>query len=172
MKSVLAAATAILSLVIASPAAAALKAGDAAPDFSTQGAQNGTIMTVELSELLKRGPVVLYFFPSAFTDPAESLEFADNIDKFHAAGASVVGMSRDSVDTLARFSTEQCAGKFPVASADESIVNAFDVNDGAMFNTRTTFVIDPSGKIAFVDDDAGAAGHVKKALAFVQGMAK
>ncbi len=129
-------------------------------------------MTIALSELLKKGPVVLYFFPSAFTDPAESREFADNIDKFRAAGASVVGVSRDSVATLARFSTEQCAGKFPMASADESIVDAFDVNDGAMFNTRTTFVIAPTGKIVFVDDDADSGGHVKKALAFVQGMKK
>jgi peroxiredoxin len=163
---------AMLSLIAASPAAAALRVGDAAPGFSTRGAQGGTTVAIDLSELLEQGPVVLYFFPSAFTDTAESREFADNIEKFRAAGASVLGMSRDSVDTLARFSTEQCAGKFPVASADESIVNAFDVNDGAMFNTRTTYVIAPSGRIAFVHDDADSSGHVMKALAFVEGMKK
>jgi thioredoxin-dependent peroxiredoxin len=169
MKSVLAAA--ILSLVSASPATAALAVGDPAPDFSARGAQGSTIMTVVLSELLKKGPVVIYFIPSAFTGgTAESHEFAENIDKFRAAGASVVGMSRDSVDTLARYSTEECAGKFPMASASESIVNGFDVNDGAMFNTRTTYVIAPSGKIAFVHDDDDYGGHVKSALAFVQGM--
>jgi peroxiredoxin len=165
-------AVAILALIAASPAAAALKVGDSAPAFSAPGTQGGTVTTVALSKLLKKGPVVLYFFPSAFTDTTESREFADAIDKFRAAGVSVVGMSRDSVSTLARFSIEQCAGKFPVASADENIVNAFDVNDGAMFNTRTTFVIAPSGKIVFVDDDADSGDHVKKALAFVQGMKK
>src|SRR5579862_2373113 len=120
MKSVVAAATAILSLVAASPAAAALAVGDPAPDFSTGGAQGDKIISVNLSELLKKGPVVIYFIPSAFTGGTEeSHEFADNIDKFRAAGASVVGMSRDSVDTLAHFSTQECAGKFPMASASE-----------------------------------------------------
>ena len=170
MKSVLAAATATLSLVAASSAAAALAVGDPAPDFSTRGAQGGTMITVDLSELLKKGPVVIYFFPSAFTDTAESHGFAENIDKFRSAGASVVGISRDSVDTLTRYSTEECAGKFPMASASESLVNAFDVNDGAMFNSRTTYVIAPSGKIVFVHDDDDYSDHVKRALAFVQGM--
>jgi peroxiredoxin Q/BCP len=172
MKSVLAAATAILSLVAASPAAAALAVGDTAPAFSARGAQGGTMITVALADLLKQGPVVLYFFPSAFTDAAESREFAENIDQFRAAGASLVGMSRDTVETLARYSTEECAGKFPMASASESIVNAFDVNDGAMFNTRTTYVIAPSGKIVFVHDDDDYSDHVKRALAFVEGMKK
>ena len=173
MKSAIAAASAVLSLFSASPATAALAVGDPAPDFSARGAQGNTIMTIVLSELLKQGPVVLYFIPSAFTgSAAESHEFADNIDKFRAAGASVIGMSRDSVDTLARFSAEECASKFPMASATESIVNGFDVNDGAMFNTRTTYVIAPSGKIAFVHDEDDDDGHVKRALAFVQGMKK
>jgi peroxiredoxin len=172
MKSVLAAATAILSLVAASSAAAALAVGAPAPDFASPGAQGGMMMTVELAELLKQGPVVLYFFPSAFTDTTESHEFAEHIDKFRAAGVRVVGISRDSVDTLARYSTQECAGKFPMASASESLVNAFDVNDGAMFNTRTTYVVAPSGKIVFVHDDDDSSGHVKRALAFVQGMKK
>jgi thioredoxin-dependent peroxiredoxin len=70
---------------------------------------------------------------------------------------------------LARFSTQVCAGEFPVASASESLVNAFEVNDGAMFNTRTTYVVDPSGKIVFVHDDQDYSGHVKRVLAFLQG---
>jgi len=172
MKSILVTATAILLPGAASPATAALAVGDSAPAFSAGGAQGGTIMTVDLSVLLKKGPVVIYFFPSAFTDTAESREFAENIDKFRAAGASVVGMSRDSVDTLTRHSTETSAGKFPMASASESLVNAFDVNDGAMFNTRTTYVIAPSGKIIFVHDDEDHSNHVKSALAFVRGMKK
>ena len=175
MQSILTAlATLVLALALTTRASAALAVGAQAPDFTVRGAQGGTIMTLKLSDLLKKGPVVLYFFPSAFTggSPAESQQFADNIDKFRAAGATVLGMSRDSVDTLARFSTEQSAGKFPMASADESIVDGFDVNDGAMFNTRTTYVIAPSGKIVFVHDDDDYSDHVKKTLAFVQAMKK
>lgn len=127
-------------------------------------------MTVDLAALLKQGPVVLFFFPSAFTEGSQCREFADNIDKFRAAGVSVVGMSRDTVETLSRFSTEQCAGKIPMASASETIVNGFDVNDGAMFNTRTTFVIDTAGRIAFVHDNDESSGHLPRTLAFVQGM--
>jgi peroxiredoxin len=175
MKPILTAlATLPLALAHTIPASAALTVGAQAPEFTARGTQGGTIVTVDLSALLKKGPVVLYFFPSAFTggSPAESHEFADNIDKFRAAGATVLGMSRDTLDTLARFSSEECAGKFPMVSADESIVDGFDVNDGAMFNTRTTYVIAPSGKIAFVHDDEDYSDHVKKTLAFVQAMKK
>ena len=160
--------TAILSLACVDPAAAALAIGDPAPDFSARGAQAGAITDVDLSELLEKGPVVIYFFPSAYGSPAQSREFAEKFDRFSAAGASVVGISRDSLDTLGRYSIEACDGKFPVVSADEALVNAYDVNDGAMFNTRTTYVIVPSGHIAFVHDNNDARGHVKKALAFVQ----
>lgn len=116
--------------------------------------------------------MVIHFLPSAFANIAELREFADNIDKFHAAGVSVVGVSRDSIDTLTRLSIDVCAGKFPVASADERLVNAFDVNDGAMFNTRTTYVIAPSGQIAFVHDDQDHSSHIKSTLAFIQTMKK
>lgn len=172
MKSVVAATAAILALALASPASAALAVGAAAPEFTAPGAEGGKVTTVELAALLKQGPVLLYFFPSAFTDSAESRDFAANVEKFRAAGATVIGMSRDSVETLARYSTEICGGKFPVASADESLVNAYDVNDGAMFNTRTTYVIDRSGRIAFVHDDDDHRDHVKRSLAFVEAMAK
>jgi len=170
MKSILAAASVILLAVTASPVAAALRVGDPAPNFSAQGAQDGMPIAIELGELLKQGPVVLFFFPSAFTDDAESREFAENIDMFTAAGAQVVGVSRDSIETLAKYSRESCDGKFPVASADESLVNAFDVNDGATFNTRTTYVISPSGRIVFVHDANEIRNHVKHSLAFVEGM--
>jgi peroxiredoxin len=170
VKSIFSTVVAILMLVSAKPAAAALAVGDRAPDFSARGAQGDTITVVNLSELLKKGPVVLFFFPSAFTESAECREFADNIDKFRATGVSVVGMSRDSVETLTHYSTAECGGKFPLASADEKTVNSFDVNDGAMFNTRTTYVVAPSGKIAFVRDEADAGGHVESALAFVLSM--
>jgi peroxiredoxin len=170
MKSV--AIVAPLWLAFAAPAFAALAVGAQAPDFSAPGAQGDTAETIALSALLKKGPVVLYFFPSAFTEGSETREFADHIDEFRAAGVSVVGMSRDSVDTLSKFSTQESAGKIPLAAANESIVDGFDVNDGAQFNTRTTYVIDSSGKIVFVDNDPDDTFHVKRALAFVQGMKK
>lgn len=172
MKQLFPAAATLLSMAFAIPASATLSVGAQAPGFSTPGIQGGTAMTVDLSELLKNGPVVIYFFPSVFTggSAAESHEFADNIDKFRAAGATVVGMSRDPLDALARFSTEECAGKFPLASAGPSVVAAFDVNDNSNFTNRTTYVIAPDGKIAFVHDDDDYRGHVKSTLAFVQGM--
>lgn len=163
-------AAAILSTASVHPATAALAIGDPAPDFSVRGAQAGTIIDVDLSDLLEKGPVVVYFFPSAFSSPGQSREFAENMDSFSAAGVSVVGISRDSLDALARYSTEVCDGKFPVLSADEALVNAYDVNDGAMFNTRTTYVVAPSGQIVFVYDNDDTRGHVKRALEFIQAM--
>ncbi len=172
MKSAVSTIAAILSLAAANPAAAALAVGDAAPDFVANGTQGGEGLTISLAELRGKGPVVLFFFPSAFTDAAGCRDFAANIEAFRAAGASVVGLSRDGVDTLAGVARAECAGKVPLASASESLVNGFDVNDGAMFTTRATYVVDPSGKIAFVSDDPEPNGHAARALAFVQGMAK
>jgi peroxiredoxin Q/BCP len=172
MKTVLAGAAALFAFVTGGPASAALSAGSAAPEFSAPGAFDGKPVQLDLAELLKQGPVVIYFFPSAFTDTAQTREFMESIDRFRAAGVSVVGVSRDSVDTLQRFSREEAGGKFPVASASESLVNAFDVNDGAMFNTRTTYVVDRSGMIVFAYDDDEYRNHVKRALAFVEEMNK
>ena len=172
MKQLFPTAAALLSMAFAAPASAALAVGAQAPDFSTPGAQGGTAVSLDLSELLKKGPVVIFFLPTVFTGGSseEGHEFADNIDKFRAAGATVVGMSRDPLDALARFSIEECGSKFPIASADLSVVTGFDVNDSANFTTRTTYVIAPGGKIAFVHDDDDYRGHVKSTLAFVQGM--
>lgn len=172
MKPVLALVTAGLSLAVAGPAAAALAVGAAAPDFDVAGTQGKARTTLVLTELRKQGPVVVFFVPSAFTDAPACRDFAASFDRFRAAGVTLIGMSRDALDTLAQFSTEECGGKFPLARADESLVNAFDVNDGAMFNTRTTYVIAPSGKIVFVDDDPEYNSHARSALAFVQGMSK
>jgi peroxiredoxin Q/BCP len=172
MKQLLPAAATLLSIAFAAPASAGLNVGAQAPDFSTPGIQGSTTLTVDLAVLLKMGPVVIFFFPSVFTGGSteESHEFADNIDKFRAAGATVVGMSREPIDALARFSIEECAGKFPLAWAGPSIVAGFDVNDNSNFTTRTTYVIAPTGKIAFVHDDEDYRAHVKSSLAFVQGM--
>jgi thioredoxin-dependent peroxiredoxin len=174
MNQLLPTAAALLSMAIATPASASLTVGAQAPNFATAGVRGGTTMTVSLSELLKAGPVVIFFFPSVFTGGSaeECREFADNIDKFRAADATVVGMSRDPIDALARFSTEECAGEFPIASSGPDIVAGFDVNDNSNFATRTTYVIAPTGKIAFVHDDDDYRGHVKNTLAFVQATAR
>lgn len=170
MPSSLACAAAVLSLAAANPAAAALAVGDSAPDFVADAAQGKAAMRLALADLRTSGPVVIFFVPSAFTDAPECRDFAEKFDQFRAAGASVVGISRDSTDTLARFSADECAGKFPMASANEALVNAFDVNDGAMFNTRTTYVVTADGKIAQVNDNPEFDSHAKAALAFVQAM--
>lgn len=162
------------TLLGSSGAMAALAIGAKAPDFTTRGAQAGKTFTLTLSHQLKRGPVVLYFFPKAFTPgcSAEAREFADNIDKFKAAGATVIGMSADPVDDLVAFSTKECAGKFAVASAGPGIVSGYDValKMRPGMTDRTSFVIAPSGRIAFVHSEMNYAEHVKTTLAAVQAM--
>lgn len=172
MKLMIRTAAAALILALASPAQAARGVGDHAPDFSVQGVLGDTPTPLHLADALKQGPVVIFFLPyvSSGASAAECREFADNIDAFRAAGATIIGMSRDPIGDLSRFSTEQCAGKIPMASADLAIVTGYDVNDSANFATRTTYVIAPSGEIVFVHDDDDRTGHVTSALAFVQGM--
>ncbi|WP_311268684.1 peroxiredoxin [Sphingobium sp. WCS2017Hpa-17] len=169
--SLLLAATATL---MSSNAMAALAIGTKAPDFTTRGAQAGKTFTLTLSHQLKRGPVVLYFFPKAFTPgcSAEAREFAENIDKFKAAGATVIGMSADPVDDLVAFSTKECAGKFAVASAGPAIVTGYDValKMRPGMTDRTSYVIAPSGRVAFVHSEMNYAEHVKSTLAAVQAM--
>ena len=155
-------------------AMASLAVGAKAPDFTTRGAKAGKTFTLTLSHQLKRGPVVLYFFPKAFTPgcSAEAREFAENIDKFKAAGATVIGMSADPVDDLVAFSTKECAGKFAVASAGPNIVSGYDValETRPGMTNRTSYVIAPSGRIAFVHSEMSYAGHVKSTLAAVEAM--
>jgi peroxiredoxin len=160
--------------LVSSNAMAALAIGTKAPDFTTRGAQAGKTFTLTLSHQLKRGPVVLYFFPKAFTPgcSAEAREFAENIDKFKAAGATVIGMSADPVDDLVAFSTKECAGKFAVASAGPAIVSGYDValKMRPGMTDRTSYVIAPSGRVAFVHSEMNYAEHVKSTLAAVEAM--
>lgn len=157
-----------------SGAMAALAIGAKAPDFTTRGAQAGKTFTLTLSHQLKRGPVVLYFFPKAFTPgcSAEAREFAEHIDDFRKAGATVIGMSADPVDDLVAFSTKECAGKFAVASAGPAIISGYDVALKVRpgMTDRTSYVIAPSGRIAFVHSEMNYVGHVKSTLAAVQAM--
>lgn len=177
---------------IAIPARAALKRGDKAPDFSAKASLAGKEFTFSLSEARKKGPVVVYFYPSAFTGGCniEAHTFAVNKEKFDAAGASIIGVSADSIARLNAFSAdpEYCAGKIPVASdPDGSIAKSFELTKSAGragmkdsrgeaidhdFIERTTFVVMPDGKIAATlssaDDKITPAQHVEKSLAAVQ----
>lgn len=175
MRPIFAAVFAAATLAFAVPAAATLAEGAKAPDFTTRGARAGKVVTVNLASTLKNGPVVLYFFPAAFTPGcnAEAKEFADNVAAFRAAGASVIGMSADPVDDLVKFSAAECAGKFTVASAGPGVVKGYDVALGRQVNgrdvtSRTSYVIARDGRIAFVHSDLSAEKHVALTLAAVR----
>ncbi|WP_242096552.1 peroxiredoxin [Sphingomonas sp. CROZ-RG-20F-R02-07] len=167
--------TLLAALLLAAPAMATLAPGAKAPDFTTRGAIAGKVFSVHLADQLKKGPVVLYFFPAAYTGGcnAEAHAFADAIPQFQKAGATVIGMSGDPVDTLVKFSAEKCAGKFAVASAGPAVIKGYDVSLGRQVmghdaTTRTSYVIAPDGKVAFVHDDMNPADHVAMTLAAVE----
>ena len=158
-------AAALLTLV-SSAALAALKPGDAAPDFSLEAAQGGKEFSFSLRQALEKGPVVLYFYPKSFTSvcTVEAHEFAEATEQFAAMGASVIGVSSDKIATQREFSTKECRDKFPVG-ADP----AFKVPvAGAMFANRISYVIAPDGKILSAVEDSGATKHIENALAVVR----
>jgi thioredoxin-dependent peroxiredoxin len=186
--------TVLLSGAIALPALAALKKGDSAPDFSTPASLDGKEFTFSLKNALAKGPVVVYFYPSAYTGGCnlEAHTFAVNKDKFAAVGATIIGVSHDSIARLNEFSADPqyCAGKFPVASdPDGKIAKSYnlkvkEVEAGATdtrgaeidhaFTERTTFVISPDWKIVVSlsssDDKITPQDHVTKSLAIVTAM--
>lgn len=181
----------ILAGAIALPAAAALKEGDAAPDFVAQASLDGKAFSYSLKDALKKGPVVVYFYPSAYTGGCniQAHTFSVNHDKFAAAGATVVGVSLDSIARLNDFSADPkyCAGKLAVASdADGKIAKSFDlkidnavagakdsrgVEIGHGFAERTTFVVTPDGKVAATIGGMSPQQNVAKALEKVQQLA-
>lgn len=169
-----AAAGAIAALAFAGSAQAALVVGDTAPDFETRGALAGKEFKLKLSAALKKGPVVLYFFPAAFTPgcTAEAHDFAEATADFNKAGATVIGMSADPVDKLAKFSTEECRDKFAVASAGPAIIKGYDVALKAKpeLTDRTSYVISQTGKIAYVYTSMAPTDHVKNTLAAVKSL--
>src|ERR1700674_931412 len=184
-----------LSALISLPVLAALKVGDKAPDFSARASLAGKEFNFSLENALKKGPVVVYFFPSAYTKGCdlEAHTFAVETDKFDAAGATIIGVSADSLKRLDAFSAdpEYCPGKFPVASdADRQIANSYnltantpkagmtDVRGDAIdhdFIERATFVIGKDHKIIATfstkDDNLSPDAHVEKSLAIVQQLA-
>ena len=160
--------------LVATPATAALKAGATAPDFTTTGAVGGKEFRLHLADQLKKGPVVLYFFPKAFTSgcTAEAHAFSEAIGDFHKAGAQVIGMSADNLATLKDFSTKECRSAFPVAPATPAIQKAYDVAwaEHPGITTRTSYVIDRSGKIVMVHDDLDFSQHVARTLGAVKAL--
>jgi len=176
MKKLLAAAAFAASLI---PAAtqAALPVGTSAPMFATQGALDGKPFAFNLRAALRRGPVVLYFYPKAFTRGCtlEARAFAEAHDQFAAAGATVIGMSNDDLPTLQRFSTEECRSKFAVAIATPAIIAAYYValrREGAPtgLSDRTSYVIATDGRIRLVHSNLDYRDHVRLTLQAVQAM--
>jgi len=182
---------ALLAALASGGASAALKPGDAAPAFRAPASLAGKGFDYSLADALKKGPVVVYFYPSAFTQGCnvQAHTFAVNIDRFAAAGASIVGVSLDSIERLNAFSADPnyCAGKLAVASdPDGSIARSYDlkVKDAVAgakdtrgqqiehgFAERTTFVVTPDGKVAATVGGVEPEVNVEQALEAVRKVA-
>jgi peroxiredoxin len=164
----------LAAISIAAPAQAALPKGAKAPDFVTTGAVGGKPFKLHLKDELSKGPVVLYFFPKAFTEgcTAEAHAFSDAIGDFKKAGAQVIGMSADNLPVLEKFSVEHCRSAFPVATATPATQKAYDVAwaEHPGLTTRTSYVIDRSGRIVMVHDNLDFSQHVAKTLAAVRSL--
>jgi len=156
------------SLALPAAAPAALAIGAPAPQFTAQASLAGKPFDFVLKDALKKGPVVLYFFPAAFTPGCtiEASQFAEATAEFNALGATVIGMSADPIDKLNRFSQEACRNKFAVGSATPAIISGYDVplKAKAGLTGRTSYVIAPNGKIVFVHSEMSPAGHVRGTL--------
>lgn len=159
-----------LSLAAAFPARAALEVGARAPDFTTQAALAGQPFAFSLAEALSKGPVVLYFFPAAFTQGCsiEAHQFSEAVPQFEALGARVVGVSTDDIETLQRFSVQACQGKFAVASdGGKGIVKAYDAALARKLEwaNRVSYVIAPDGKVVYSYTSLDPDRHVANTLA-------
>ena len=161
----------VLSALFASalvlPAHATMKEGDTAPDFTLQASQAGKEFTFHLADALKNGPVVVYFYPKAFTKGCsiEAHDFAQAMDRFHTLGATVIGVSHDDIGTLDKFSVQVCQNKFPVAAdSDGKVMKAWDTELMFGYANRTSYVITPNGKIFYAFTDMEPDHHVDNTL--------
>ena len=161
-------------LGISTPATAALPVGAKAPEIVTTGAVGGKTFHLDLQRELRKGPVVLYFFPKAFTQGCdlEAHAFSEAAARFHKAGAEVIGMSADGLQVLKDFSVKKCASAFPVATATPDTIHAYDVafDKAPGLTNRTSYVIDRNGRIVMVHSDLDWSEHVAKTLAAVQAL--
>jgi peroxiredoxin Q/BCP len=182
----------LFACIASVPAFAALQAGASAPQFTTQASLAGKPFTFSLKDALAKGPVVVYFYPAAYTTGCDlqAHTFAVNKDKFTAAGATIIGVSLDSIQRLNDFSADPnyCAGKFPTASdADGSIAKSYDlkvsegppglkdvrdVQIGHAFVERTTFVLTKDGRIAQTITGVAPDKNVEQALDAVEHLGK
>jgi peroxiredoxin Q/BCP len=165
--------TAVATVLIAVPAFAALPDGTKAPDFNTDASLAGKSFKFSLQDALKKGPVVLYFYPAAFTPgcTVEAHEFAEATDKFKALGATVIGVSHDPIEKLNQFSVSECRNKFAVASdADGSVMKNYDAILPAKpeYANRTSYVIAPTGVIIYSYTDLKPDKHVENTMAAVK----
>lgn len=164
---------AALTLLAAPAAQAALEVGAPAPDFTLDAALAGQSFRFQLAEALKQGPVVLYFFPAAFTTGCtiEANQFAEASDEFKRHGATVIGVSHDDIETMKRFSATECRNKFAVgADVDRRVMKAYDATmsfkpDQA---SRISYVISPQGRILYQYSSANPYRHVSNTLAAVK----
>ncbi|MEO6749949.1 MAG: peroxiredoxin [Casimicrobiaceae bacterium] len=155
--------------IAASPSFAALKPGDKAPDFTTEASMGGKVFSFSLADALKKGPVVLYFYPAAFTEGCtiEAHDFADATDAYHALGATVIGVSHDDIDKLNRFSLSECRSKFAVAAdTDQKIMKSYDavLAIAPRYANRTSYVIAPDGRIVYEYTSLDPDKHVANTL--------
>jgi peroxiredoxin len=176
MRNILLAAAAA-ALCVPAAVQAELPVGARAPGFSTRGALAGKVFAFNLRSALRRGPVVLYFYPRAFTQGCtlEARAFAEAQEDFRAAGATVIGMSADDLPTLQRFSTQECRNRFAVGVATPAIIRAYDValkREGlpAGLANRTSYVIARDGRIRFVHSNLDYRDHVRLTLEAVRAL--
>ena len=169
MKMMLPALILSLATCLASPASAALKTGDKAPDFTAPATLGGKDFTFHLADALKKGPVVVYFYPAAFTSgcTVEAHDFAEAMPQYQALGASVIGVSHDDMATLGKFSVSECQSKFAVASdTSRAIMKSYDAAMGFLtpYADRVSYVIAQDGKIALAYSALDPDEHVSRTL--------
>lgn len=162
-----------VALLASLSAEAALKTGAPAPDFAAEAAVGGQPFRFSLAAELKKGPVVLYFYPKAFTSGCtiEAHQFAEATERFKALGATVIGISNDNIETLKKFSVEACRSKFAVAAdAGGKVMKDYDAALRLLPGTadRISYLITPEGRIGAVYSSLSPDGHVDAMLKAVQ----
>jgi peroxiredoxin Q/BCP len=159
----------LMAAVLSAPAVAALPTGAKAPDFSLQATKGGNVFTFDLAAALKKGPVVLYFYPAAFTTGCtiEAHDFADAVDQYTALGATVIGVSHDPLDKLQKFSVSECRSKFAVAAdPNQAVMKSYDavLAQHPQYANRTSYVIAPDGTIIYTYTSLDPSLHVQNTL--------